>query len=213
MNHHNFGSKSYSSPKVYPQPATDGKVYFAPYEMVQAEISMRSREGKFDKDLLTASGIFNEYFGSGLSSIVFQEIRESKSLAYSAYTLYSNARDKNKHNYVMAYIGTQANKLPEAVDALNDLMNNMPKAENQFQNSKVSALKKISTSRYTKSDIFFYWLSLKDRGINYDINKDIYKETQNMTMNDLEQFSMKTSKEEISMLVSLATKTIWIGKL
>ena len=88
----------------------------------------------------------------------------------------------------MAYIGTQANKLPEAVDALNDLMNNMPKAENQFQNSKVSALKKISTSRYTKSDIFFYWLSLKDRGINYDINKDIYKETQNMTMSDLEQF-------------------------
>ena len=189
LNHHNFGSKKpIPSPKVYPQPATDGKVYFAPYEMVQAEISMRSREGKFDKDLLTASGIFNEYFGSGLSSIVFQEIRESKSLAYSAYTLYSNARDKNKHNYVMAYIGTQANKLPEAVDALNDLMNNMPKAENQFQNSKVSALKKISTSRYTKSDIFFYWLSLKDRGINYDINKDIYKETQNMTMSDLEQF-------------------------
>lgn len=187
--YHNFGSgKNIPPAKIYPQPATDGKVYFTPYEMVQAEISMRAREGKFNKNLLTPSGIFNEYFGSGLSSIVFQEIRESKSLAYSAYTFYSNARDADKHNYVIAYIGTQANKLPEAVDALNDLMNNMPKAENQFQNSKVSALKKISTSRYTKSDIFFYWLSLKDRGIDYDINKDIYSETQKMTMKDLEEF-------------------------
>src|SRR5690625_7426530 len=95
---------------------------------------------------------------------------------------------KINYNKVMILIEIHINKLPEAVESLNDLMNKMTKAENQFQNSKFSSLKKISTSRYTKSDIFFYWLSLKDRGINYDINKDIYKETQNMTMSDLEQF-------------------------
>lgn len=187
--YHNFGQrKAIPAAKEYPQPATDGKVYFTPYDMVQAEIAMRSREGKFDKSLLPASSVFNEYFGSGLSSIVFQEIRESKSLAYSAYTFFSNASDLKKHNYVVAYIGTQANKLPEAVDALNDLMNNMPKAENQFQNSRNSALKKIATRRYTKSQIFFYWLSLQDRGIDYDINKDIYAQTEKMTMRDLENF-------------------------
>lgn len=186
---HHFGAKkAIPSPKVYAQPATDGKVYFTPYDMIQAEISMASREGKFDRKLLPASGIFNEYFGSGLSSIVFQEIRESKSLAYSAYTFFSNASDLKKHNYVRAYIGTQANKLPQAVDALHDLMNNMPKAENQFQNSRQAALKKISTKRYTKSQLFFYWMSLQDRGIDYDINKDIYAATEKMTMKDLEQF-------------------------
>src|SRR5690606_38972590 len=94
---HNLGkNKAIPAKKEYPQPATDGKVYFAPYDMVQAEISLRSREGKFDKNLLPSSGIFNEYFGSGLSSIVFQEIRESKSLAYSAYCFYSNAAQSDK---------------------------------------------------------------------------------------------------------------------
>jgi len=187
--YHNFGNGTPIPPaKEYPQPVTDGKVYFTPYDMVQAEISLRAREGKFDKDLLPASGIFNEYFGAGLSSIVFQEIRESRSLAYSAYCFYSNSAEEDKYNYVNAYIGTQANKLPQAVGALKELMTTMPKAENQFNNSKAAALKKIATQRYTKSNIFFYWLNLQKRGIDYDINKDIYGQTQKMTMSDLESF-------------------------
>lgn len=188
-NYHNFGKKLSIPPaKEYPQPETNGKLYFAPYDMVQAEISFRSREGKFDKELLTPSGIFNEYFGAGLSSIVFQEIRESKSLAYSAYCFYTNAGDADKYNYVNAYIGTQANKLPQALNALQDLMTTMPQAENQFQNSKNAALKQIATQRTSKARIFFYWLGLQKRGINYDINKDIYTQTQKMTMSDLESF-------------------------
>jgi len=187
--HHDFGiKKTIPAAKQYPQPVTDGKIYFTPYEMVQAEISFRAREQKFDKNLLTSSGVFNQYFGSGLSSIIFQEIRESKSLAYSAYTFYSNASKANEYNYVNAYIGTQANKLPEAVDAVMHLLTEMPKAENQFLNSRNAALKQMATRRYTKSSIFFYWLSLQDRGIDYDINKDIYEETQKISLNDLENF-------------------------
>src|SRR5690606_11727824 len=155
--------------------------------MVQAEISFRAREQKFDKDLLTASGVFNQYFGSGLSSIIFQEIRESKSLAYSAYTFYANASKADEYNYIYAYIGTQANKLPEAVDAMMDLLTEMPKAENQFLNSRNAALKQMATRRYTKSSIFFYWLSLQDRGIDYDINKDIYTQTQNIKIGRSEE--------------------------
>lgn len=193
--HHNFGKGNTIPPaKIYDQPITEGKVYFTPYDMVQAEIALRSREQKFDKSLLTPSGIFNEYFGSGLSSIVFQEIRESKSLAYSAYSVYSNSSESDKYNYVVAYIGTQANKLPQAVSALQDLMTTMPKAENQFQNSRNAALKKIATKRYTKAQIYFYWISLQDRGIDYDINKDIYAQTQKMTMKDLENFFDKHIK-------------------
>ena len=193
--YHNFGNgKTIPAAKEYPQPASTGKLYFTPYDMVQAEISMSSREDKFDKNLLTASGIFNEYFGSGLSSIVFQEIRESKSLAYSAYSFYSNSSKADKYNFVIAYIGTQSNKLPQAVDALDDLMNNMPKAENQFENSRNAALKKIATKRYNRTNIFFYKLGLEDRGIDYDINRDIYAQTQKMTMKDLEDFFNKHIK-------------------
>ena len=187
--YHNFGKElAYPAKKDFPQPITDGKVYFAPYDMVQAEINFIARDTKYNPTLLTPSGIFNEYFGGGLSSIVFQEIRESKSLAYSARASYTNASKKELYNYVRANIGTQANKLPQAVEAMNELMNNMPKAPNQFENSKQAALKQIATKRYTKSNIFFYWLALQDRGLTYDINKDIYTQTSTLTLDQLNNF-------------------------
>ena len=186
---HNFGKKlAAPAKKEYAQNPTTGKVYFAPYDMVQAEISFIARDDQFNKDLLTPSAIFNEYFGGGLSSIVFQEIRESKSLAYSARANYSNAAKKDKYNYVSANIGTQANKLPQAVDAMGELMNNMPKAQNQFDNSKKAALKQIATKRYNKANIFFYWLALQDRGLDYDVNKDIYNQTSTLTLDELDNF-------------------------
>ena len=192
---HNFGKKlAAPAKKEYAQNPTTGKVYFAPYDMVQAEISFIARDDQFNSNLLTPSAIFNEYFGGGLSSIVFQEIRESKSLAYSARANYSNAAKKDKYNYVSANIGTQANKLPQAVDAMGELMNNMPKAQNQFNNSKKAALKQIATKRYNRANIFFYWLALQDRGLDYDVNKDIYNQTSTLTLDQLDDFFNKHIK-------------------
>ncbi|WP_461755020.1 hypothetical protein [Myroides sp. LJL115] len=54
--------------------------------------------------------------------------------------------------------------------------------------SQNSSLKNIGTLRYTKAQIFYYWLSLKKRGIDYDINKDIYTQTKDMQLQDLVNF-------------------------
>ena len=186
---HNLGKgRKVPNKKEYAEPMTTGTVYFAPYDMVQAEITYRGRESKFNKDFLATSDVFNSYFGGGMASVVFQEIRESKSLAYSAYAYYASASKQDRYNYVMAYVGTQANKLPQAVDAMMELMNDMPQAENQFMNAKDSALKNLATQRYTKAQIFYYWMSLQEKGIDYDINKDLYAQTQKMTMTDLVSF-------------------------
>jgi len=143
---------------------------------------------KFDAKKLAQSQVFNTYFGSGLSSIVFQEIRESKSLAYSAFAAYSNGKKLDDANYTYAYVGTQANKLPEAVDAMLDLMNNMPEAEKQFEDAKTATLKKIAAERITKSNIFWKYEGLKNRGITNDNREEIYNEVEKMTMDDLKAF-------------------------
>ncbi|MHC5201012.1 M16 family metallopeptidase [Myroides sp. LJL119] len=195
VKHHNLGkSKAVPSPTIYPEPQSSKQVFFVPYDMVQAEINFRSREQLFDKNLLASSGVFNSYFGGGMASVVFQEIRESKSLAYSAYAGYINASKLGRYNYVTAYVGTQANKLSQAVDAMMELMTNMPQAQNQFENAKNSTLKNIATLRYTKAQIFYYWLNLQKRGIDYDINKEIYIQTQSMQMSELIEFFNKHVK-------------------
>lgn len=168
--------------KIFPENPTDGKVYFVDYDMVQMEIVSAARAEYTDPQHFGRIKVFNEYFGIGLSSVVFQEIRESKSLAYSAFVDYQTSTLRTNHNYVTAYIGTQADKLDAAVTALNQLMTNIPKIEIQFNNAKNSELSKIASERITDSRILANYMRDRDLGVDYDLRKDIYDEIQNLTM-------------------------------
>ena len=156
--------------------------------MVQVEMSKIGRANEIKTSNFGKINVFNEYFGRGLSSVVFQELRESKSLAYSAYVNYANANAIRKHNYVVTYIGTQANKLHLAVDAMDDLMKDLPRISAQFENAKNSALKQIASTRITRTNIFFNYLNLNKLDIYHDIRKDVYHEIECLTIDDLAAF-------------------------
>jgi predicted Zn-dependent peptidase len=161
---------------------TSNEVYIVDYDITQANILMVSKSVPFSKELIPPSRVFGEYFGGGLSSIIFQEIRESRALAYSAFSAYSIAGKPDKNNVVYGFVGTQADKLEIATTAMLDLMNNMPEAEKQFNLAKESIIKKINTERITKSSIFWNYLGSKEQGIDYDIRKDVYDYAQNVSM-------------------------------
>lgn len=207
--YHNFGeNKEYPKAKKYNEVETGGKVYFANYDMVQAQLIMLRKASKFTPEYLALANMFNQYFGSGLSSIVFQEIRESKSLAYAAFSSYSNASDKDDYNYVVAFIGTQANKLSDALDAMTALMENMPEAEKNFVAAKESALKQIESQRITRSSIFWNYESMKKLGIDYDIRKEIYQKTKEMTLSDLRKFFTDAVRGDNYTLVLIGDKNM-----
>jgi len=178
----------YPSKKEYVNLETGGNVYFVDYDMVQTEMMMISKGDEFDPKKMAAATLFNTYFGSGLSSIVFQEIRESKSLAYSAFSSYSLASEKGKPDYTMAYVGTQANKLEQAVNAMMELMTTMPEAEDQFNQAKEATLKKIAAQRISKANIFYTYEGLKKRGITEDNRKEMYNTIKGMSLEDLKSF-------------------------
>lgn len=188
--------KEYPEAMAFVEKETGGNVYFVDYDMVQSEMLFLAKGKPFDPKNLAASRLFNTYFGSGLSSIVFQEIRESKSLAYSAWSSYSTPSKMEDSNYIMAYIGTQANKMPEAVDAMMDLMSNMPEAEEQFNAAKEATLKKLAAQRITKSNIFWSYEGLKRLGFDNDNREEMYNAIQNMTIGDLKAFFDENIKGE-----------------
>ncbi|WP_397362782.1 M16 family metallopeptidase [Olleya sp. R77988] len=188
--------KDYPKALAFNEQETGGNVYFVDFDMVQSEMMFLAKGEPFKAENMAASTLFNTYFGGGLSSIVFQEIRESKSLAYSAWSNYSTARDKDDSNYVMAYIGTQANKMPQAIDAMMDLMNDMPESEAQFNAAKESTLKKIAAQRINKSNIFWSYERLQKRGMTKDNREAMYNAIKDMTLADLRGFFNKNIKGE-----------------
>jgi predicted Zn-dependent peptidase len=173
----------------------DPQVFWTNYDMVQAEIVMQSRGPKYDPEIAPEAQMFNEYFG-GMSGVVFQEIREAQGLAYSVFSSYSTGAKKDKNDVMMAYIGTQADKQEEAMNALIDLMNNIPESEQNFENAKKAILKKIESDRITKTSVFFNYLSARDRGLDYDIREKIYDRVQDMKFDDVKNFHQKYIKDK-----------------
>lgn len=188
-----------------PLAVTDNTVYFVNYDMVQAEISWRAPGPMFDISKMPVINAFNEYFGGGMSSVVFQEIRESRALAYSTYALYNQASEKSKNDVLIAYVGTQADKLNDAIKAMSELLNNMPANEESFNQAKQSLLSSLESERIIDTDVFFSYLGTLDMGIDYDYRKVLYEAIQKITFNDIKAFqeqNLKGKKWAITVLGS-----------
>jgi predicted Zn-dependent peptidase len=171
-------------------------VFVVNYDMKQAEVKLISKDGTYNKDLIPQITLFNQYFGGDMSSIVFQDMRESKALAYSVYAYYGTAPKKNDSNYITSYIGTQADKLPEAMAGMMDLINNLPEAENNFKSAKESILQNIRSERIIKTGILFNYENAKKLGLDYDIRKDIYSKVPTLTFADIKSFEQTHLKEK-----------------
>lgn len=181
-------SRSIPDAKKYPEPETVGNVYFTNYDMVQMEMSKIGKGHHVNTENFGKINVFNEYFGRGLSSIVFQEIRESKSLAYSAYVSYSPSAEVGHPDYISTYVGTQPDKLQIAVDTMTELMDELPEVTTQFENAKNAALKQIASTRITRTNIFFNTLRLQKLGITHDFRKDIYSQIKSLKFDEIKQF-------------------------
>jgi len=172
-------------------PNASTQVYTINYDMKQAEILMLSRSQTFDKSQIPITRFFNEYFGGSMNSIVFQEIRESKGLAYSAYAGYRTPDVSDDHFYLFSYLGTQVDKLPEAMKVMMGLFTNIPESEKAMKSSKEAILNKIRTERITKSAILFDYINAAKLGLDYDIRKDVFEKVPSMTFQDLKNFHDK----------------------
>ncbi|SEN72027.1 Predicted Zn-dependent peptidase [bacterium A37T11] len=164
------------------------EVYFAHFDMVQAEIDWVRNADVYDPGKTTEVNLFNNYFGGGMSGIVFQTIRESKALAYSTYAYFASPDKKDDRYSIVAYVGTQADKRNEAIAGMNELLNNLPESEKVFQTGKESLLKSLVTSRINEDNIIYTYLDAQRLGYDYDMRKKEYEEAGPMTFADLKKF-------------------------
>ena len=182
------------------------KVYIVDYDMKQAEIIIQSKGDKLDMSKYAEIKFHNEYFGGGMSSIVFQDMRESKALAYSVYSTYTIPRDTIRSHYLFSYIGTQADKLAEAMTGMNELLTIMPEAESNMYNAKESIEQKIRTERFTKSKIIDEYLRAKKLGIDYDIRKALYDVVGTFDMSTLKDFHNSYIAQGTRVIIVLGKK-------
>lgn len=176
------------APYKFEEKQLEKTVYVVDFDMKQAEIIMLSNGEAYTAANVPIITLYNNYFGGGMSSILFQDLRESKALAYSTYSRYNQPNKLQKKYYNMSYIGSQADKLGEAMKGLSDLLYEMPKAEGSYSSARESVLQEMRTQRITKGDILFNYLEAQDLNNNTDIRKDIFEKVQNYSYDDIKKF-------------------------
>ena len=93
---------------------------------LQSKIYFLINEKPFYNDDEPYIDAFNMYFGGSFSGLVLQEVREFRSLAYSAGARYAIPQQSGKDAVFYGYIGTQSDKTIEAVSIFDSLIRKMP---------------------------------------------------------------------------------------
>ena len=180
--------------KYTEQPTDENTVLLAHYDAKQVYMSMISKGVPFNKSIESDRTMYNTYFGGSMNGIVFQEMREARGLAYSAYANYGRPAKPDRSYYMNAFIATQNDKVKDAVDAFKLILNDMPQSEKAFGIAKESILTNIRTSRILRENILWSYIDAQEFGYQTDSRKELFAKIPQMTLADVKAFQEKYVK-------------------
>ena len=174
--------KTYTVKKLTPA----AKVVLAPYNSRQFYYMQYSDRGEtLDLAQDPYLYLFNEYYGGSMNSIVFQEMRESRALAYSAGARLGYPAFKNDTYAFRATIASQNDKLQKAYDGFHEIIETLPEAPENLEIAKVSILGRLRTERTIGSSVLYSYLTAQELGLTEPREKQVYEKVNDLTMDDL----------------------------
>ena len=181
-------------PEAVPTPSS--KVYLAQYDAKQIYyLQYSNNEEKLDLDSDPYIKLYNEYFGGGMNAIVFQEMREARGLAYSASGRLLEPEYKDDSYKYFAFIATQNDKMQTAIEAFDEIINDMPVSETAFNIAKEALTTKYRTERITGRNILRSYQNARDMGITEPRSKKIYEKLPELTLEDVKNTQEKWVKD------------------
>ena len=131
-------------------PITEDKIYFLPdASMQQAKVYFLMDGEPYNVKEAANYMAFNEYFGGGFSGLVMNEIREKRSLAYSAYGYFSRPSKQGQMTNFVGYVGTQSDKVADAIDVYMSLLDSMPQYPETMENIRTVLRQSVLSNKPT----------------------------------------------------------------
>ena len=174
------------------QPTPTNEVLIAPYDAKNIYMRMIHNEQRpWHPEEAAVKALFNEYYGGGMNTIVFQELREARGLAYNAFAAYINPSFKDMPEYFLTHIITQNDKMMDCVYQFHNILDTIPQSETAFRIAKEALTKRLATQRTTKFGLINAWLAAQRLGIDYDLSERIYNALPGLTLQDIVRFEQQ----------------------
>jgi predicted Zn-dependent peptidase len=184
------GMKPSNSPFVQDRQSYDKPtVLFLPNSNVQqADIYFYINGRPYDIASDVQSDAFNQYMSGGFTGLIMYEIREKRSMAYTAYGVDRTAQLPGKDCFFYGYIGTQSDKVVDAISTYMDILTDMPKDSTNLVALKAALKQAGQTAKPSmrgKAQTFEYWKLLGYKDDPAKINADAID---NLTFAEIEKF-------------------------
>ncbi len=178
------------------------RVVFLHFPQVQIEVlALRHVARGFAERRWVLGEWFNQYYGLGLSSVVFQELRESRALAYSTYAYAQTPALAEGDHVLQAFVGTQPDKLATALAAMRDLLSDWRFDADAAERVKAGILQQLRSGRDLRQSRYWLWRQAHDRGLEGNPRKRMYEALLAATPADLQAFYAELTAAPTTFLV------------
>ena len=164
------------------------EILFFHKEMAQSQVDIEFGGEDYNEANNPAIQLYNAYFAGGMSGIVFQELREARALAYSTFARYATGSRKGEQNLMWGYIACQADKTPEAVEALIDLIDNLPESAERFDEARQARINRYRTAKIGFREVIGAIRSWERLEVPIDPRKTRYESIRASNMDLMLQF-------------------------
>lgn len=164
-------------------------VFFLHKDGAKANVRFTIPRPPLSRDQRPTARMLSEYLSGNMSALVFQEIRESRGLAYSAYSSYSAGRRPVDDSSLTGFMSTQADKTPEAVRTFLGLLRS-----DEIQPERLATAKAMVDQEFRSTRIDPRWVNRwvvgwDERGESEDPRPWEWKTMQGIEVADLSAFA------------------------
>ena len=164
-------------------------VLFLPNSNVQqADLYFYINGRPYDIASDVTSDAFNQYMSGGFTGIIMNEIRVKRSMAYSAYGVDRTAELPGKDCYFIGYVGTQSDKVNDAISVYMDILNDMPADSTNIEALRAALKQAAQTAKpsmRSKGQTYEYWQRIGYKDDPAKVNAEAINA---LTFNDIEKF-------------------------
>lgn len=160
-----------------------------------------------DVDSAAKELLFKEFFGGGMGSVVFQEIREKRALAYTAWAQLKFEGRKGDQKFLISFLGTQNDKFVSAVRTMEDIIRNTPWSEQKFKNSQSAVVSKVNNKQFSVRKLIPTLLAQKRNQTPMDGRKKLLKLLPSIDMQDVSGHIQKTFTEKSPTLIVIGDQS------
>jgi predicted Zn-dependent peptidase len=173
---------------------TENTIYLVNFSALQAQFAVFANGKAYDPKELAVISAFNAYFSKSFTGLMFQELREKRSLAYGVGAGYVTPPLVNKPAYFTGVVQTQNDKVSTAMETFMGLVRNMPQKADRMENLK-RYFNLVAVNRPDFRDVPYYIESNKLLGYTDDPLKILLPEYEKMTFRDIVGFWQQNVKD------------------